>query len=262
MAAQCVPPANSSDAKLLAFYEDPIVFGTATAPQALALGRASITGELTGIPSPGAAISHATYCFSGIQGWTRLSPVLPRPRVAVGLPFGFAVEGSYLPPITVANAQPNLGSLAVTYLHRLLGIVSVAGRFDGTIGTVKGPITCPRSLLQQTDPTGECFGTKPSDDTFYPRSIGTDGTIVVQPLGGRVTVYGGAGYTWMSPHFETGFTNADGVMNNTDIQISLRRASVFGGVNVGIFSRLDAGAQVYSAPADLTTWRLTARYRL
>jgi hypothetical protein len=269
VAAQCVPPENSNDARLLAFYEDPIVFSTATAPQALGLGHLSLTGELTGVPTPSNALNRTTYCFQAKQEGTHLSPVLPRPRIAVGLPYGFAIEASYLPPVTVASAQPNLGSGALTYFHPLVATpgpgstrVDFGWRLDGTIGTVKGPITCPQSALQQSNPNGSCYGTKPSDDTFYPRSIATDGTIAVRPLGGRVTVYGGAGYSWLSPHFEVGFTSSNGFTDNTKIEVDLRRATVFGGVAVAIIAGLDAGAQVYSAPADLTTWRLTARYRL
>jgi hypothetical protein len=46
------------------------------------------------------------------------------------------------------------------------------------------------------------------------------------------------------------------------VEVDLNRGTLFGGIGVQILSTLDAAAEVYSVPADLTTWRLAARYRL
>ena len=37
---------------------------------------------------------------------------------------------------------------------------------------------------------------------------------------------------------------------------------LYGGVDVRLLHALDVGAQVYSQPADVTTWRVSARYRI
>jgi hypothetical protein len=269
-AAQCIPPANSNEAKLLAFYEAPIVFGTADAPMRLPLGRIALTGELVGVPAPSSSAQQVNFCYPATRDATHLSPLLPRLRLAVGLPFGFAIEGSYLPPVTVDQAQPNLGSLALSYTRSLVAPpANVSGvavllqlRAHATMGSVKGPITCPASALQLTNEGAPCFGSTPSKDTFYPTSEGGEGTVGVTAPGGRVTVFGGAGYTFLSPHFRVGFTDEHDVTDRTLVEIDLQRAAVFGGVDVRILRALDAGAEVYSVPADLTTWRLTARYRL
>ena len=47
--AQCRPPANSNEARLLAFYEAPIVFSMADAPEKLASGAVRVDAE--GAPS-------------------------------------------------------------------------------------------------------------------------------------------------------------------------------------------------------------------
>jgi hypothetical protein len=269
-AAQCVPPANSNEAKLLAFYEAPIVFGTADAPMRLSGGSVTLTGELVGVPAPSSKAQQVNFCYPATRDATHLSPLFPRLRLAVGLPFGFAIEGSYLPPVTVDRAQPNLGSLALSYTRPLVAPpANVSGvavllqlRAHATMGSVKGPITCPASALQLTDEGAPCFGSTPSKDTFYPTSEGGEATLGVTAPGGRVTVFAGGGYTFLSPHFRVGFTDAHGVTDRTLVEIDLQRAAVFGGVDVRILRALDAAAEVYSVPADLTTWRLTARYRL
>ncbi len=265
---QCVPPANSNEAKLLAFYEAPIAFATADAPVVLPLGRIALTGELVGVPTPSAALQESNYCYAAKQEGTHLAPILPRYRVTVGLPAGFAVEGSYLPPVTVDRARPSLGSLALAYTRLLIAPGDGAGpslalqiRGHGTLGTVEGPITCPASALQQTSPGQPCYGTKPSADTFYPRSAGGEGSLALQSPNHRFSVYAGTGYTYLAPQFRVGFTDLEDVTDHTLVEVNLSRVAAFGGVSIGIVRGLDAGAQVYSVPADVTTWRLVARYR-
>jgi len=267
--AQCVPPANSDEARLLAHYEAPIVFATADMPVILPLGGIALTGEIVGVPAPSAAINKADYCYAAKQEDSHLSPVLPRLRLAVGLPAGFAVEGSYLPPVTVDKARPNLGSLALSYTRLLLApaagvpgpTVVFAARLHGTMGSVVGPITCPATALQQTQSGQPCYGTQASSDTFHPTSGGAEATVGAATHGG-LGVFAGSGYTWLAPHFRVGFTDLNGATDRTLVEVDLRRAAVFGGLSVRIISALDAAAEVYSVPADLTTWRLSARYRL
>jgi hypothetical protein len=238
-------------------------------PMVLPSWKLALTGEVVGVPSPSPALSETNYCYAAKQEGTHLAPILPRLRLTLGLPAGFAIEGSYLPPIEVDNAQPNLGSLAVTYTRLLLApaaggggpTVVFAGRLDGTEGRVVGPITCPSSALQQTEPAQPCYGTKQSSDTFYPTSGDAEATVGASSHGG-LGVFAGAGYSWLDPHFRVGFTDLTGFTDHTLVEVDLRRAAVFGGISVRIIAALDAAAEVYSVPADLTTWRLSARYRL
>ncbi len=267
-AAQCRPPASSNEAKLLAFYEAPIVFSTVDAPVASRFGDVSLTGELTGVPSPSTALTRTSVCFVAKQEGSHLAPVLPRLRLTVALPAGFSLEGSYLPPVTVDRAKPNLGSLALAYAHALIvppagmsgTVVTLGLRAHGTMGGVTGPITCAPGVLQQTNPVQPCYGTRPSSDTFHPTSVGGEGTVGVAH--GVVTAFGGVGYTWLAPHFRVGFTDLNGATDRTLVEVDLQRAALLGGVSVRIAGPLDAAGEVYSVPADVTTWRLSARYRL
>jgi hypothetical protein len=267
-AAQCVPPANSNEARLLAFYEVPVAFATTNAPMVLSSGGVALTGELVGVPRPSRAMETTGFCYPSKQDQTHLAPVLPRLRLTVGLPAGFALEGSYLPPVTVDQAQPNLGSLALSYARRVRdpgpGVggpaVTVELRAHGTLGRVRGPITCSRAALQQTDPAQPCYGTKPSEDAFYPNAVGGEGTVGATQ--GRLSLFAGAGYMALAPHFRVDFTSLGGATDRTLVEVDLNRGTLFGGLGVQILPALDAAAEVYSVPADLTTWRLAARYRL
>ncbi len=263
--AQCFPPPNSNEAKLLAHYEVPLNFATLDVPTVVAPWKVTLTGELTGVPAPSASISQTSYCYLSKQDGTHLSPVLPRLRVALSFPAGFGLEASYLPPITIDQATPNLGSFAATYAHDLIApseggpTVTIGGRIWGTFGRVVGPVTCPSSALQQTQPNEPCYGTQQSSDTFYPNSYGASATVGVanhHGLGG----FAGLGYSWQDPHFRVGFTNLNDVTDHTLVEVFVRQASIFGGITVPIVSGLDGAAEVYSVPASLTTWRVSIRY--
>ena len=262
-AAQCFPPTNSNEALLLAHYEVPLNYSSLDMPTVLAPWHVALVGELTGVPAPSASISHTSYCYPAKQEG-HLAPVLPRLRVELGLPAGFAIDASYLPPVTIDQATPDLGGLALSYAHNLIAsdngpTLTIGGRAYGTFGRVVGPVTCPSNLLQQTDPASPCYGTKPSADAFYPNAAGVDATIGAATHSGFGAFFG-LGYNWLDPHFRVGFNYLNGGYDNTLVEVSLRRISVFGGISVPIVSGLSAAAEAYSVPVDLATWRLSLRY--
>ena len=82
---ECRPPKDSSEAKLLAFFAAPIAFSPAGHAERLAPGAVRLSFDLTYVPKPGADISRASFCNRKSEN-TSLSPVFPRPRLAVGLP--------------------------------------------------------------------------------------------------------------------------------------------------------------------------------
>jgi hypothetical protein len=181
----------------------------------------------------------------------------------VGGPFGLALEAAYLPPVTIARATPNLFSFGVSEArHFSMGPVSsgttLMFRLHGTFGNVKGPITCPRSSLQQSSPTSPCYGTAPSKDTFHPDMLGAELAAGFVPGSGALSFYAGAGANRIDPHFQVGFTDASGFVDSTRVELEspLVRATVFGGATVIVRRIFDVGAQVYSVPSDATLFRL------
>jgi hypothetical protein len=266
--AQCKVRTGSNEAKLLAFYTAPIVFSMATAPAEMLPGSIRIGAEGEYIPKPSPAIERTGACFAQKSEKTSLSPVFGRPRITIGGPFGIAFEAAYLPPVTIARAKPNLFSFAISHAqHLALGPASSGTtlmlRVHGTFGNVKGAITCPRSSLQQTSPSSPCYGTNPSNDTFHPNMFGGEIAGGFAPGSGRISFYGGAGANRIDPHFQVGFTDGNGNVDVTQVQLEkpLVRGSVFGGVTAIFRQILDVGAQIYSVPSDATLFRVNGGIR-
>ena len=267
-AAQCRVKTDSNEGKLLAFYTAPIVFSMATAPQEMRPGSIRIGAEGEYIPKPDPAIEQTGACFTQKSEHTSLSPVFGRPRITIGGPFGFAFEAAYLPPVTIARAKPNLFSFAVSNARHLavgpaLSGTTVMLRVHGTFGNVKGAITCPRSQLQLSSPSSPCYGSNPSKDTFHPDMFGGEVAAGFAPGAGRISFYAGAGANRIDPHFQVGFTNANGSLDATEVQLEkpLTRGSIFGGVTAVLRQVLDVGLQVYSVPSDATLFRLNGGMR-
>ena len=78
------------------------------------------------------------------------------------------------------------------------------------------------------------------------------------PGSGGISFYAGAGANRIDPHFQVGFTDLNGNVDATQVQLEnpLTRASVFGGVTAVLRRILDVGAQIYSVPSDATLFRL------
>ena len=267
--AQCKVDSNSNEGKLLAFYTAPIIFSMATAPEVMRPASIRIGAEGEYIPKPDRAIEQTGLCFTQKSEHTSLSPVFGRPRITFGGPFGFALEFAYLPPVTIARATPNLFSYAVSHSHRFAFGPGVSGttlslRIHGTYGNVKGPITCPASSLQETDPSAPCYGTTPSKDTFHPDMFGGEAAVGFATGSGALSWYAGAGANRIDPHFQVGFTDANGVVDQTQVQLRepLVRATLFGGITAVVREIFDLGAQVYSVPSDATLLRLMGGIRI
>src|SRR4051812_32253479 len=253
-AAQCRVDGNSNEGKLLAFYTAPIVFSMATAPEVLAPASIRIGAEGEYIPKPDPAIEQTGACFKQKSEHTSLSPVFGRPRITVGGPFGFALEAAYLPPVTIARATPNLFSFAISNTHRFAvgparGTTLMA-RIHGTFGNVKGAITCPKSQLQQTDPSSPCYGTTPSKDTFHPDMFGGEIAAGFAPGDRGFSLYGGVGANRIDPHFQVGFTDQAGNVDNTHVQLQdpVVRATLFGGLTEVFRQIFDVGRKFNPGP--------------
>lgn len=264
----CKVNTGSNEGKLLAFYTAPIVFSMATTPQEMRPGSIRIGAEGEYIPRPDPAIEQTGACFTQKSEKTSLSPVFGRPRITIGVPFGFALEAAYLPPVTIARAKPNLFSFAVSRAQHLAVGPASSGttlmlRVHGTFGNVKGAITCPRSALQQTSPTSPCYGINPSNDTFHPDMFGGELAAGFAPGSGRISFYAGAGANRIDPHFQVGFTDGNGGVDMTQVELEkpLTRGSVFGGATAVLRQILDVGIQVYSVPSDATLFRLNGGIR-
>ena len=266
--AQCRPGPNSNEAKLLAFYSVPITFSALDAPKRESAWHVELQAEVSPVPTADPSIEHASECYTAsAKQHSRLTSVFARPRVLLTLPLGLAFEASYIPPVRVGDAHPHLGSAALSETAALpgfgpFGSSALMLRADGTIGHVRGPITCARSALQQSEPDSACYGNNPSNDTFSPAMFGLEGVYGVKSRGGRFEFFAGSGVSWLRPRFDVGFTSLGGVTDNTRVEVNLRRWSLLGGATLNLPARFAVTTEVYSVPKDVTTWRLAASYRL
>jgi hypothetical protein len=261
--AQCRPPASTHEARLLAFYAAPFAFSSASAPR-MADRSVYVSAEVIPVPVPDRALRQPEFCYQNTTNNTRLAPLFGRPRLTVSLPAGFTVEASYLPTISVSRATARSASAALARIQSLPltnGHVDITLRAHATSAKVTGPITCPDKSLQLRDPVAPCFGRLESRDTYEPRTAGVESTLSGDATG-RLWWYAGAGLTWMEPHFRAGFTDANGNVDNTTIDVRLRRATAFAGLSVQAAPAVTLSAQVYGVPEDVTTVRVTAGYRL
>lgn len=263
--AQCKVSVGSNEGKLLAFYTVPIVFSAAREPEPMAPGSIRVGFEGEYIPKPNPEIQRTGKCFLQKSEHTSLSPVFGRPRITIGLPASFAIEASYLPPVKIADAKPNLGSVAISHTQRLpfsrvAGGATLMIRANATFGNVKGPITCPKTSLQTTTPSAACYGTMPSNDTFSPNMYGIDLLAGVRPPLSVFGFYLGAGANQIDPHFQVGFTNGQGGVDQTKVQLDnpVTRLTLTGGTTAHVRNNIDLGAQIFSVPQDVTTFRVGA----
>lgn len=255
---QCRPPKDSHEARLLAFYSVPIAFSADPGAVSLSSGTVRLAVEGAFVPTAPATLQQTDYCYTGKAENTGLTEFFGRPRLAIGLPGGFGLEVSYLPPITIVSATPNIGSAALWFTRAINSSVLLTARASGTVGVVKGPITCPKSALQQSDPEAPCYGTRPSTDEFSPNMAGAELIASSNPVSAsRLRFSGGVGLNELFPRFKVGFSDLLGGTDHTRITVNLTRITALAGVTLVVSRRCDASAQAFSSLSDATTVRAT-----
>jgi hypothetical protein len=85
----------------------------------------------------------------------------------------------------------------------------------------------------------------------------------ITPTSRALSVYVGVGANRIDPHFQVGFTDSNGNVDRTQVQLNapLTRATVFGGVTAFVRQIFDIGAQIYSVPSDATLIKLNGGFR-
>jgi hypothetical protein len=253
--AQCRPPRNSHEARLLAFYSVPLVFTADPGAIGESPARLRISLEGAYVPTASATLQHTDFCYTGRAEHTGLTSFFGRPRVAIALPANTGIELSYLPPITVADATPSLFGAGAWITRRVTSAVDLTARAHVTAGTVRGPITCPSDALQQSDANAPCYGTSPSRDEFRPRIYGGELIASLAPAGARARWFGGVGVNALAPRFRVGFSDLLGGTDHTTIAVNLVRATALGGLAIRATSRCDVSAEGFASFGDGATVR-------
>lgn len=255
----CFPSDDSNEAKVFGIFGVPLAFGPAEAPATLGRWSPRFAIETSYIPNIDDETATPTVCRPGKGPEnTDFATLLPRPRVSLGLPAGFAVEVSWVPPISVNGAKPNLFGFSVARNFAIGRAMLLGVRVHATAGKIEAPITCDEEALQ--DPVSECFNGTESEDRYKPNALGADITAGWSLGGGRVRPFMGTGINLLRPRFQVHFVNQFDQLDNRKVEVDLKRVALFAGATWFPTARLGITGQIYSAPADAVTGRLTISY--
>jgi hypothetical protein len=67
---------------------------------------------------------------------------------------------------------------------------------------------------------------------------------------------------WLRPRFQVGFTDADGVVDDSKVETNLTRFAYFGGLTWRLGGRIAVSGEVYAQSSDAVTGRLALAYTL
>ena len=257
----CFPPDTSHEARTMAIFDVPLAFSGAAAPARRPAGGMTVGLEVTYLPRVDRTTATPTICRPG-KGpeHTNFLFATPRPRASLALPAGFALEASWIPPLRISDVRANVVGFALsrTTLLSARGVF-LGVRVHGTYGVIKAPITCDDAALQ--DASSECFMGTRSDDAFKPGVLGVEAA-VGWSLGGMIRPYLGAGYNHLAPRFQVNFTNSQGSTDRRKVTVDLDRATLFAGATWQATRMVELSGEIYSAPTDAVTGRVTGRLRL
>ena len=252
---------SDPEGRLIAFYSAAMTFSPAgIAPDA---SRFSLSLEVSHVPYLNEAQRRPSI---DKPESTNLAPFFPRPRASVRLG-SWTVEGSWIPPMEVFEVEANLLSAAVIAPSFRAGGVTLAPRFWGTIGRIKGSMTCSESEMLGNGADLEqyyntvCHG-RESDDWFEPRTVG--GEIVGSKGMGTTAfdVYAMFGARYDRTRFDIGVLNTDG-SRDTDhpvLELEAFRPHAAVGISWRVSRVVAAGGELFYAPGSLFTMRVTGRW--
>jgi hypothetical protein len=258
----CFPSQSSNEARMMARFDVPLAFSAVTAPRRSPAGHIELGLELSYVPGVDPALAIPTECRPNKlrPENTDIISVIPRPRVALALPWGFGVEASWIPPFRISDARANLVGIALSRTTAIQGgAVLLNIRAHGTFGVVNGPITCDDAAIQ--DATSICYQGTRSDDSFHPNVYGIDAAFGWQ-LGRALRPYMGAGYSRLAPRFQVNFTNQFDQTDRRRVIVDMDRGVLFAGATWQATRAFEISGEVYSAPADAVTVRVAGRVLL
>ena len=256
---------HDPEGRLMAYYSAALAFSPVGAPRIAAPWGGSLGIELSYLPALSDAQRSAG--FSKTQS-TNLAPIIPRPRFALSLPGGFAIEGSWIPPMRVFGVTANLLSAAITRPVPVRGNVLLTPRIAGTTGSVKGPITCNQELEENGGGDGLFYAhvchSMESEDRFEP--VAVSGELVASRTirGGSIAPYLGLGIRHERSSFDVGVRYSDGSFdpNHPILELDLTRGYGFLGATWSGPRRSAISAEMFYAPNSLLTGRVQASIQL
>lgn len=199
---------------------------------------------------------------------TNLSPLLPRPRLAVRTPAA-DFEASWIPPVTIADARANLMAVALTRTLGRWRTTEVASRLSVVGGRVRGAITCNARTAARggaalaTYYANVCHG-RDSDDWFEPRLAAGELVVTRSFAVGAARWAGAPSHAWMAlgarvdrSRFDIGVVRPDGARDLDHPILGLRatRPHAASGVGWRVGGRMAGSLEAFYAPGSMLTVR-------
>ena len=250
---------SDPEGRLLAFYSAAMAFSPAGfAPDE---SRLSLALEVSHVPYLDRAQRRPSI---DKPESTNLAPFFPRPRAVVRIG-SWRAEASWIPPMRVFDVRANLASVAIVGPPARLGTVSIAPRLWGTIGRIRGAMTCSTSEMIGKGADLElyygtvCHG-RESDDWFEPRVVGGE-AIASRTLGGA-RAYAVIGARVDRTRFDIGVLTFTGERDPDHPVLLLRAFRPQGAVGASwrLRTGVYAGGELFYAPGSLLTGRVSGRW--
>jgi len=144
--------------------------------------RIELALDLAGLPT--LSTEQRTIGFNGTKTEDlNRAPVAARARAVFGLPAGFALDLSWLPPVTVDGARGNLVAVGVARSLLEFGTLRLTPRLWFQTGTVEGDFVCPGDAAAAgDDPVANPYGcARPSEDRIDLDQAGLDLALAWSP---------------------------------------------------------------------------------
>ncbi len=259
-------PFGDNDGKLLGYYAAVVAFSPLQAPMPTTPWSLELGIEGSYIPS-----------LSEVQRTagrdkpetTNLAHVLPRPRLAFGLPGGLRLEGSWVPPIRMFDLKANLFAVALSAPVATLAGVRITPRVAYTGGRVSGPVTCNTELVERNDVSLAIYyqyvcHSRESDDHFEPRQFSGELIGSRSIAKGAVQPYVGVGAMHERTRFDIGVIRDDGTRDTDHPILEMRTTRGYGVAGATWLAPRGArfSSELFWAPGSLFTVRLLAAIRV
>ena len=191
---------------------------------------------------------------------TNLMPILPRPRVAVTLPWDTRLEASYVPPLRVFGVKASLLSVALSHPVLQRDAIHLTARLTGSSSKVTGAITCNEAINDEGP--GErlffakvCHGYE-SEDQFHAPALAAE-LLASGKARGSIVPYAGAGIRTEQDRFIVGVKTYRGTDDPTHPVLEMNVTRVYGmiGATWARGTRRSLGGELFYAPGSVLTVR-------
>jgi hypothetical protein len=174
------------------------------------------------------------------------TPVIARPRLAIGLPQGFSLQLAWVPPVYLNGARANLLSFSASRAFKANDFtLSVTAL--GQVGDVKGDFTCAQSVID--DPALNTFGcTEKSHDVARLDYAGLAVTAAYRIAAARgLTPYASVHLTYMNLGLDVN-AHYGGMADTNSLQTQGVTFATATGVSYTLWSRLDLSCEAFYSP--------------